>query len=201
MKSLLPHKSLLPRLALLLVLCQLLLILGSWLYGAAFPDSGVHSLLTGEGIRWFLGRFAHVLATPLLVWIVLLSMSYGVFSQSGLLRTKRFTGYRERRALAISAGFLVVYVLVLLLWTLIPRAVLLSATGALWPSPFSNAMVPVIAFGITASSTLYGTIAGNFHSLQDVYDSLLYGIRQASPLLLFYVLLIQFYYSCCFVLP
>ncbi len=187
--------------ALVLVLCQLLLILASWLYSAAFPESGVHSLLSGEGIRWFLGRFAHVLATPLLVWIILLSMAYGALTQSGLLSAKRFTGYRERRALIISAAFLVVYVLVLLLWTVIPRAVLLSATGALWPSPFSNALVPVIAFGIMASSVIYGTIAGNFHTLQDVYDSLLCGIRQSAPLLLFYVLLIQFYYSCCFVLP
>ncbi len=184
-----------------LVYCQLLLMLGSWFYSAAFPDSGVHSMLSGEGIRWFLGRFAHVMATPLLVWIILLSMSYGVLVQSGLMRSKRFSGYRERRALALSIAFLVLYILVIILWTLIPHAVLLSATGEIWPSPFSNSLVPVIAFGIMVFSTLYGMIAGNYESLSDVYESLLCGIRYAAPLLLFYVLLAQCYYSLCFVLP
>ena len=44
--------------ALALVLAQLLLMLGSWLWSAALPLSGVRSMLSGEGIRWFLGHFA-----------------------------------------------------------------------------------------------------------------------------------------------
>jgi len=191
----------LAQLAMAIVVCQLLLMLGSWLYSAAFPASGIHSMLSGEGIRWFFGRFAHVLATPLLVWIILLAMAGGTLTHSGLLHAKRFSGYRERRALAIAIGFIVIYVVVMLLWTVTPHAVLLSATGALWPSPFSNSLVPVIAFGIMTFSILYGMIAGNLKSLQQVYDALLYGIRQASPLLIFYVLIAQFYYSLCFVFP
>ncbi len=195
------NAALLPRLALFLMACQLLLMFASWLYSAAIPASGVHSLLSGEGLRWFMGHFAHVLATPVLVWLVLLAMAYGTLVRSGILLPTRYNGYRERRALWIAMALLAVYVIFILLCTVVPHAVLLSASGQLWPSPFSHSLVPVIAFGIMAVSMVYGTVAGTLQGLADVYDSLLYGIRQAAPLFLFYVLLTQFYYSLCFVLP
>ncbi len=193
-------KKIFPRLALALMGCQLLLMFASWLYSAAIPTSGVHSLLSGEGLRWFMGHYAYVLSTPLLIWLLLLGIAYGAFMHSGLLR-RRFNGYRERRALWISLAFLACYVAFVLLCTIVPHAVLLSASGNLWPSPFSHSLMPVIAFGITAFSVVYGIIAGCYKTLADVYDSLLYGIREFAPLLLFYVLLTQFYYSICFVLP
>ena len=57
----------------------------------------------------------------------------------------------------------------------------------------------MLYFGILSAAVVYGTVAGNYQSLADVYESLLVGIRQAAPLLLFYVLLAQFYYSLRFV--
>jgi aminobenzoyl-glutamate transport protein len=80
-----------------------------------------------------------------------------------------------------------------------PHAVLRSATGDLWPSPFSYSIIPVLSFSLCLFSIVYGIIAGTFQSLSDVYHSLLYGIRWASPLLLFYILFIQFYESLMFV--
>ena len=191
-------RKILPRLALTLFLAQLLLVLVSWIWSAAMPMSGVHSLLSSEGIRWFLGRFAHVLATPLLVWILLLAMAWGCLHRCGLRRPQT---YREHRALWFAVAFLAVYVGVVLLLTVMPHAVLLSALGTLWPSPFSASIVPVTAFGLLAASVVYGMVAGTFQSLADVYESLIEGIRQSAPLLLFYILLTQFYYSFCFVLP
>lgn len=198
-------RRILPYIALALAVAQLLLMLGSWLYSAAFPSSGIHSLLSGEGLRWFLGRYAAMLASPLMVWIVLLSMAVGTLRSSGLLRLtgsdRQRPGYREVRALWLSLAFLVVYVGAVLLLSVTPHAVLLSAVGTLWPSPFSASLVPVIAFGLMVFASLYGIIAGTFPTLASVYESLLQGIRIAAPLLLFYVLLTQFYYSVLFVIP
>ena len=61
-------------------------------------------------------------------------------------------------------------------------------------------MIPFIAFGVIALGAFYGIIAGSFNTLADVYDAVLYGIRQGAPFLLFYVLLTELYQSLLFIL-
>ena len=189
-----------------LVVGEMVLALGSWLYSAANPMSGIHSLLSSEGLRWLLGHFARVQATPLLVWLVLLSMGVGCVcgSLNPADGDKKYTAihsYRERRALLLASALVLVYVGVILLLTLPPQAVLLSASGGLWPSPFSASLVPLTAFGLLLFGIVNGLVSGRFTSLSAVVDSLLSGIRTAAPLLLLYVLLIQFYESLRFVWP
>jgi len=190
-------RRLLPHIALTLVVLQLLLMLVSWLLNAAFPVSGVRSLLSAEGLRWLFGHFTETLAQPLLVWIVLLSMAYGCLIHCGIFHRGR--SYRERQALLLTWLLLLLLVGVMALLTLIPHAVLLSATGSLWPSPFSQSLVPVIAFSVIALSMVYGVVAGCYVSLSAVYEALLDGVRLAAPLFLFYVLLIQVCESLRFV--
>ena len=183
----------------MLFAAQLLLMLVSWLLAAAIPTSGVRSLLSSEGLRWFLGHFADMLGTPLLLWLLLLMMSYGSLKSCGILYFK--SSYRQRRALAITLFLFAVYVAVIVLLVMIPHAVLLSATGSLWPSPFSAAIAPMIAFGVMVLSVVFGYVAGSYRNMSDVYRSLTDGIRDGAPLMLFYVLLGQLYYSLLFILP
>ena len=189
----------LPHIAFLLFAAQLLLMLVSWLLAAANPASGVRSLLSSEGLRWFLGHFSDVLGTPVLLCLLLLLMAYGSLKNCGILQFK--SSYRQSRALIITLLLFVVYVGVIVLLVMIPHAVLLSATGLLWPSPFSAAAVPLFAFGVTLLSTVYGYVAGSYRNMSDVYQSLIDGIRCGAPWLLFYVLLGQIYYSLQFILP
>ena len=189
----------LPHIAFLLFAAQLLLMLVSWLLAAANPASGVRSLLSSEGLRWFLGHFSDVLGTPVLLCLLLLLMAYGSLKNCGILQFK--SSYRQSRALIITLLLFVVYVGVIVLLVMIPHAVLLSATGLLWPSPFSAAAVPLFAFGMTLLSTVYGYVAGSYRNMSDVYQSLIDGIRCGAPWLLFYVLLGQIYYSLQFILP
>ncbi|MBO5593830.1 MAG: AbgT family transporter [Prevotella sp.] len=192
-------KRLIPHIALGLMVAQLMLMLLSWLCSAAFPTSGIHSLLSGEGLRWFFGHFSQQLAKPWLADLLLLAIAYGCLVRSRIWPLGR--SYRERRALWLSLAWLVVCVVAVLLLTVTPHAVLLSASGTLWPSPFSFSLIPVIAFSMMTFGWLYGTIAGHYQDFTEVYQSLLEGIRLAAPLLLFYVLLTQFYESLMFVLP
>ena len=189
----------LPHIAFLLFAAQLLLMLVSWLLAAANPASGVRSLLSSEGLRWFLGHFSDVLGTPVLLCLLLLLMAYGSLKNCGILQFK--SSYRQSRALIITLLLFVVYVGVIVLLVMIPHAVLLSATGSLWPSPFSAAVVPLFAFGMTLLSTVYGYVAGSYRNMSDVYQSLIDGIRCGAPWLMFYVLLGQIYYSLQFILP
>lgn len=192
-------KKYFPHIAYLLFAAQLLLMLVSWLLSAAIPTSGVRSLLSSEGLRWFLGHFSDVLGTPVLLCLLLLLMAYGCLNGCGILHYK--PSYRQNRALIIMLLLLVVYAGVIGLLVMIPHAVLLSATGSLWPSPFSAAIGPLIAFGITLLSAVYGYVAGCYRQMSDVYQSLIDGIRDGAPLLLFYVLIGQIYYSLLFILP
>lgn len=192
-------KKYLPHIAFLLFAAQLLLMLVSWLLAAAIPTSGVRSLLSSEGLRWLLGHFSDVLGTPVLLCLLILLMAYGSLKGCGILQFK--SSYRQSRALIITLLLLVVYVGVIVLLVMIPHAVLLSATGSLWPSPFSAAIVPLFAFGVTLLSAVYGYVAGSYCNMSDVYQSLIDGIRSGAPWLLFYVLLGQIYYSLQFIMP
>ena len=165
-------------------------MLVSWLLSAAFPSSGLRSLLSSEGLRWLMGHFAEMIATPVLAWLLLCAMAWGCLARSGL-----------RRAQVMALLLLAVIVGVMLLLTAIPHAVLLSAVGGLWPSPFSSSLVPVVAFSITLVSASYGLMSGRLDNISAVYDAVLQGIRQAAPLFLFYVLIVQIYESLRFMLP
>jgi aminobenzoyl-glutamate transport protein len=191
-------KKFLPHIAFTLFVAQLLLMLVSWLLSAAFPDSGIRSLLSGEGMRWFFGHFSHQLATPVLVCLVLVLMAYGTFRHCGLLHYR--STYRERRALTMTLLLTVVAVMLLVLLAAIPHAVMLSVTGSLWPSPFSRALLPLLSFIVIALSAFYGIMAGHFANLSNVYDALLDGIRQGAALLLFYLLIVQLYLSVCYII-
>ena len=191
-------KRFLPHIAITLFVAQMLVMLVSWLLSAAFPDSGIHSLLSGEGLRWFFGHFSHLLATPILVCLVLLLMAYGVFRHCGLLSYR--STYRERRALTMTLLLTVVAVILMLLLAAIPHAVMLSATGSLWPSPFSRALLPLLSFIVIALSAFYGIMAGHFANLSNVYDALQGGIREGAALFLFYLLICQLYLSVSYMI-
>lgn len=187
---------------LVLGVAELLLVILSWLLSAMRLE-GVRSLISSEGIRWFVGEFTYMLATPLFVWLLLLLVALGCLQRSGLLalinsRRSSLT-YRDRVALRVAVAFLVIYVVIICLLTLMPHAILLSATGSLFPSAFSRALVPVIAFGLCLLSVSFGMVSGRLRNLTDIIDALTLGIQKGAPLFILYIMLIQFYTSILFV--
>ena len=190
-------KKLYYNLILALAVAEGVLVLVSWLLSATQTE-GVMSLLSSEGLRWFFGSFVSMLVSPFLVWLLLLAMAGGCLWQSGVLHMTT-NGYRERVALRITLVLLLLYVLVVVALTAVPHALLLSATGRLFPSPFSHAIVPILSFGILLLSAVYGWASGRFTSWADIVDSLSWGIQRAAPLFILYVFLFQFYASLRFV--
>lgn len=186
-----------------LLIAELALILLSWILSAAGVE-GVRSLLSGEGVRWFVGDFARMVASPLLAWLLLSMMAVGAFLRSGLTSLwhedrSRILSYRDRTAFRVSLMLLVAYVAAILLLTVVPHAVLLSASGSLFPSPFSRSIIPIVAFGLTLVSITFGMMSGRMQSLSDVLEVLSYGIRRYAPLLVLYVFCIMLYQSLRFV--
>ena len=175
---------------------ELLLVILSWLLSATRLD-GVRSLISSEGIRWFVGEFTNTLASPLLVWLLLMLVALGCLQRSGLMSRGR--GYRDRGALRVSLSFMIIYVVIICLLTLMPHAILLSVTGSLFPSAFSRALVPIICFGIGVLSISFGMVSGRLHTLTDILDALTFGLQQGAPLIILYIMFFQFYASLLFV--
>ncbi|MBR1448514.1 MAG: AbgT family transporter [Prevotella sp.] len=186
----------LSRVVAVLIVAELLLVLLSWLFSATLT-ADVRPLLSSEGVRWFFAHFVDGLCSPLLVWILLLAMAGGVMKHSGLL--SRQPAPRRGLGLRVACLLLTLYAAIILLLTVWPHAVLLSAVGTLWHSPFSRALIPIIALGLILFSTAYGLTVRTFTSLTDVCQSLVDGLCLSAPLLVIYVLFIQFYESLHYV--
>ena len=188
--------------SLVLMMAELLLFILSWLLSATRME-GVRSLLSSEGFRWFFGYFTQMVASPVLVWLLLGLCAWGCLQRSGLLSllTPHLSPltYREKVALRVSLVFLVIYVVMIALLTLTPHAILLSATGSLFPSAFSRSLIPILAFGICLVSLTYGLVSGHLSSLGDILGALSSGIADGAPVIILYLLFIQFYESLRFV--
>ena len=199
-----------------LFLSEALLFILSWLLSATRME-GVRSLISSEGIRWFFGSWQTLFASPLLVWLLLCLIAWGCLRKSGLIKlftfhfslftslsslftfhSSLFT-YRDRLALRVSLVFLVIYLVILALLTLTPHAILLSATGHLFPSAFSRSLVPVIAFGVCLVSVTFGLVSGRLRSLADILDALSTGIAHGASLIVVYLFAIQLFESIRFV--
>ena len=189
------------RLCAVLLWGQCVLVIVSWLLQAMRLE-GVRSMLSSEGIRWFIGGFSDIVASRLLAWLLLLLIALGSLQQSGVVAfftTKGERSFRDRLALRVALGFLAIYAVVICMLTLTPHAILLSVKGSLFPSSFSRSIVPIVCFALTLFSVVYATMSGNKKTGEDILGILSYGIRQGAPLIIIYILAIQFYASLRFV--
>ena len=189
------------RICMVLMVAECVLVIVSWLLSAARLE-GVRSMLSTEGIRWFFGNFSNIIASPLLAWLLLALIAGGSLQQSGVVghfSRKGEASFRHRLALRVAGVFLALYVLVICMLTLMPHAILLSVKGYLFPSAFSRSLVPIVCFGVTLFSVVYGIISGQKQKGEDVLDILSYGLRQGAPLIIIYIFAIQFYASLRFV--
>ena len=189
-----------------LVVAQLLLMLLSWMISTAQPDSALHSLLSGEGIRWMVGHFTHTLAHPIGACLLLCAVAYGTLTRSALHHAirdvfhRRRLSYRQRFAMRMT---LLSALLLLALWLALlmsSQSVLLSAVGGWFPSSFSRGLIPILAFIVTACSLVYGSFSGNFSSLAEAFRALYHGPVIAAPFVPIYILTMMFVSSLIFVL-
>lgn len=104
--------------------------------------------------------------------------------------------------MAMRMTWIVFFILVgiMILLTSVPHAILLSVTGNLFPSSFSQSMIPVVCFICVACSMTYGYLSGSLKSIADFYDALTAYIPPIAKLLPVYVLACQLIHSIMFIL-
>ena len=201
---------------LVLVTAQLALILLSWLITAAFPELPIRSLLSSEGVRWFFGSFTANQLTPLLAWFITAAMAVGACvrsrlwaafctKMSGLLHRRDCTDgrqglhYRERIGLRLALAEFMVYVVIMLLLTAVPHAILLSVTGELFPSAFSSSLIPSLSFVLIVMSLSYGVASGTVDSVARMHRVLVGGLEAGVRIVPAYVIGVQLYMSLLYV--
>lgn len=195
-------------LCVILVLLQVTVIFGSWVWSAAMPESPVKSLLSNSGIRWLFGTFVANLSSPLLIWIVLLDIAgcmcvrSGLWSSIGILfyNRRKSLDAQRRSGLKACLGLFCIEVAVILLLTVVPHAILLSVTGELFPSSFSVSIIPIIAFMGVTLSICYGLFSGTLHNYKDVANCAYGGGKNLKFIIVIYVLAVELYYSVIYVL-
>ena len=150
---------------LVLLVLQLAVFLMSWIVSTINPDLPVRSLLGGEGIRWFFGHFLTIVGDYGAAWLILILIACGSVAASRILPTirswikKEPLSYRQKYALRCSFIALLLFIAVIIVLTCTKEAVLVSASGTLFPSSFSKAIVPVVAFILTAIAVLFGSLS------------------------------------------
>jgi aminobenzoyl-glutamate transport protein len=188
--------KLMARVGATIVIFQVLLFILSWIFSAMRLE-GVRSLLSSEGIRWFFGAFAGNVASSWLVSLLLILIALGALQKSGIFDGGR--GYRDRIALRVSIIVLCLFGMVVGLLTLPPHAILLSATGELFPSAFSRSLLPIITFAVSLFAVVFGMMSGRLNTLSDILGALSNGLSRSAPLVVIAILLIQFIASLGFV--
>ena len=190
-------------LALLLTVLQTILVFGSWIVSAAIPDSQIRPLIGAGGLRWLFSSFAQDLASPLLVYIILVTLATNVFMNSGmgeLVKPKTKMNMQKRFALNVVLAELLAFIVLMVLLTAIPHAVLLSVTGELFPSSFSKGLIPLLWFVVTILSVTYGLVSGRLGSGFDIWNSITTGVNFLPAVCFVYILLLLFVSSLNFVL-
>lgn len=189
--------------SILLMLLQALLILVSWIVSAVAPSSRIHSLISAGGIRWLVGSFADNLSSPALVFIVLGAISVTTFINSGLpsvFHKSAALSMQQKFALRVMAIEFLLFVVCMVYLTAIPHAVLLSVTGNIYPSSFTEGLIPLICFEIFVLSLIYGIFGGGITTISQFWDCVTKGSNKLLAVLFVYVLIVQFYSSFVFVL-
>ena len=196
------NKFSIPYLGVSFFLLTLLLALFSWI-GSIYGVGEIQSLLDAEGIRWVLGHVVeNYVQAPALGIVLLLFMGLGIFVRSGMYavlkrvsQREKLLSRKERRALTLALGVLLVYIGCVLLALFLPWNFLLGVTGNWFHSPFSKGLVYILSIGIGLSGMVYGFVSDTFRSLTDVFQSMSWLIARKSSYFVALFFIVQFFAS------
>ena len=187
----------------ILLLLQIMVVIVSWMIKTIYPEFNGRSLLSEEGVRWFLGNFTNNVASNIFVWIILIGLSWGAIRASNILQVFKRShtlSYQERLAFRVVLIEIMIWFIVIAFLSFIPHATMLSITGELFSSSFSKSIIPLIAFIVLLNSISYGFIVGRFRKGSQIIEALSNGIKQITPYIIIYIIFIQLFYSVKFVL-
>ncbi|MGN0281695.1 MAG: AbgT family transporter [Prevotella sp.] len=183
-------------LCLVVIAVEIVAITGAWIASAVNPFGMFNNPLSGEGVRWMFRNMMLAMSSKYLVALLLLAISYGSMRDSGLWKslfsksrqTRASSQYRERMGQRLALFVTFIFLVIMALLTMLPEALLLSATGDIFPSPFSEAILPAVSIWITTTSILFGMVKGSFNTIPQVFNSFFNGISRCAPAIVLFLL-------------
>ncbi|MBR5476561.1 MAG: hypothetical protein IKV17_07070 [Bacteroidaceae bacterium] len=176
---------------LLYVIALLSLWLLSWLLGVMqlLVDGTfvMGNLMTAEGIRWALRSSLNVVDSAPWGVAMLSVVTYATLAASGLLRlvgdifSGRMLTANQRRAVAVAAIMLLLYLLLLFACTVAPWNFLLGASYNVALSPLARGWLLVLFVGVLLLSLSYGYVYGNFRSIIDALQRVEENVKMFIP--------------------
>lgn len=183
-----------------ILVITVLLVGLSWLLSVV--GEPVRNLLSPEGIRWIFSNASISFLNEEFSYCLQFVLIAGAFRASGLTRALgsllHWPGcvsatYRQRRALVFCGVGALVYVGILFLLVFLPHAVLLSATGYLFPSPFSEGLVWATTTGGMMIALVYGTMSNTLRTFQEVIHIFYAGLEYYAVWVVVALLAAEFY--------
>lgn len=177
-----------------LVIAQGLTILLSWIVSAVWPSLGIHSLLSGSGLRWLLSSTGNNLVSPYVVWFLLLSISVGAFVWSGLPKKiicYSENDYRDRFAVNFFVAGIFLAVLLCVVIAVYPHSSLLSVSGHLYPGPFLYASITILSVVLFVGSVVFCLLTGKIKDYETAEKACVFGIESTGPVVVTYILVKQ----------
>jgi p-aminobenzoyl-glutamate transporter AbgT len=93
----------------------------------------------------------------------------------------------------------IIFVIIIVLLTSVPHAVLLNIDGHIFSKNFLMCMISYISFVILVISSTYSISVGRISSIPGLFAFMCEGIKKAAPIYIIYILAAQLYYSIIFV--
>ena len=177
---------------LLLLALQLLLVPLSWVLSALYPQLQLHSLLSGEGLRWALRNLLASHIVPLLPVLVSLSATIGLVRGSKLADSRPVGGGWK------GLGILLL-MLLLLAWGIFEGGFLLTPSGHIRLGTFIGGAVVILSAVLSVCALVAGYLTGAYTSTLQAVQAAVGSVAKAAPLFLLYLLAAQLYAMIQFV--
>lgn len=189
-------------------LLHILLVVSSLVFSSAgYP---INNILSSEGLRWsFMNVVSNVLNDYLALLIGFL-MTWGAFKRSGLdsALVRLFCwkhgvpfSFRQRRALWFVLFMTILIFALLSVLVFSSHGILVSVTGRVFPSTFSQGLLPVVMLAVVLVSITYGTIGNTLRSFHEVVQSVYCGLGIYAGWIPVYMLGAQTYACLLYIFP
>ncbi len=185
-----------------LCVCQVLVVLFSWVASILLPNSGITSLLGSEGLRWLFSSYERNAHTSLLFYCLLACVAFGAFFKSGLVKkiaSYATCNYNER--LGVSVFFICIFVAFALcmIFAFYPHSFLLSIDGTILSATYFKAVLIVVAVALIIGSCLFILFTNSVTPYDNILESLTIGLKYAAPFVVIYFVLSELVCSILYV--
>ena len=127
-------------------------------------------MLSGEGLRWLVSMIMDNFNRAPWGYVVLSTATVSVIAESGIITGFNKQKYlRQKRAYMLVLLILFLIAICVMVFTLLPGNVLMSAFGTFQNSAMQKGLFPMLAIAFYVIAVVYGYATGRFYNVDDIF--------------------------------